>query len=100
MSILIVVMAGLLPLLIAPGLVFHYDITPRVAALALIAVIALARPAAAGELAALGNRRSGRWLCAVAMGILANSRRDPALLPCTDANHQIVDGAEELDLTE
>jgi hypothetical protein len=60
-------MAGLLPLLIAPGLLFHYDITPGIAALALIAVIALGRPAAAGELAALWNRRSGRWLCAVAL---------------------------------
>jgi O-antigen ligase len=66
MSILFAAMAGLLPLLIAPGILFHYDITPRIAVLMLIAVIALLRPAAAEELAALTNRRTGRWLCALA----------------------------------
>ena len=68
MSILLAVMAGLLPLLIAPGILFHYDITPRIVVLALIAVIALTRSAAvAGGIAALWNRRSGRWLCAIAV---------------------------------
>ena len=68
MSILLAMMAGLLPLLIAPGILFHYDITPRIAALTLIAVIALTRPVAvAEELGALLNRRSGRWLCVIAI---------------------------------
>jgi hypothetical protein len=51
MSILLVALAGLLPLLIAPGLLFHYDITPRIAALALVAAVALTRPSpSAGNL--------------------------------------------------
>jgi O-antigen ligase len=69
MSILLALMAGILPLLIAPGLLFHYNVTPRIAALALIAVVFLARPGAVTrELAALLNRASGRWLCGIALG--------------------------------
>jgi O-antigen ligase len=66
MPILLALMAGLLPLLIAPGILFHYDITPRIVVLALIAVIALTRPVAvASGIGALWNRRSGRWMCAI-----------------------------------
>jgi hypothetical protein len=32
------------------------------------------------------------------VAVLADSRRDIALLPRPDANHQIVDGSEKLDL--
>jgi O-antigen ligase len=67
MSILLAMLAGVLPLLIAPGILFHYDITPRIVALALTTTIALARPGVvAAGLAALANRRTGRWLCVIA----------------------------------
>jgi O-antigen ligase len=67
MPILLAVLAGLLPLLITPGLLFHYDITPRVAMLALIVAIASMRATdVARGVSALLSRRAGRWLCAVA----------------------------------
>jgi O-antigen ligase len=64
---LVLVLAGLIPLLITPGILFHYDITPKIIVLVFAAAIALMRPAAVGGgLAALWNRRSGRWFCGVA----------------------------------
>ena len=64
---LLLVLAGLIPLLITPGILFHYDITPKIIALVFAAAIALMRPAAVADgVAALWNRRSGRWLCGVA----------------------------------
>ena len=43
---------------------------------------------------------SGRaaGVCAAAVAVLADSRRDPALLRWPDTNHQGLDGAEKLDL--
>ncbi len=57
-----------LPLLLLPGIVFHYETTPKIALLALFVAIILARPRAiANLLPALWNRRSGRWLCILAV---------------------------------
>src|SRR5579863_2672621 len=53
-----------LPLLILPGVLFHYETTPKIALLALFVAIVLARPRAiASTISALWTRRSGRWLC-------------------------------------
>jgi O-antigen ligase len=57
-----------LPLVILPGILFHYDTTPKIALLALVVAIFLVRPGAiAKTIPALWNRRSGRWLSVVAM---------------------------------
>ena len=53
-----------LPLLIVPGVLFHYDTTPKIALLALATAIALIGYRSTTEgVSALWNRRSGRWLC-------------------------------------
>ncbi len=68
MSILLAMLAGVLPLLIAPGILFHYDIVPRVAGLALIVAVALMRTVTVTDgIASLWNRRSGRWLCVISV---------------------------------
>ena len=58
MGILLAALAGLVPLFISPGVLFHYDVTPRIAAIAMIAAIGLMRsgPLAAG-IGALRSRR-------------------------------------------
>lgn len=67
MSILLPALVFLLPLLILPGFLFHYDITPKVVllSLAVAACCALPRQIAHG-VAALWNKRSGRWFCLLA----------------------------------
>jgi O-antigen ligase len=53
----------LVPLLITPRLLFHYDVTPKIIVLnILVAAGCIARPC----VAALWRRKSGRWLCGVA----------------------------------
>ncbi|HEX4137216.1 MAG TPA: O-antigen ligase family protein [Bryobacteraceae bacterium] len=67
MSILLPALVFLLPVLITPGLLFHYDVTPKVTILSLLVAGCLAFPGAISSgIAALWSRRSGRWLCALA----------------------------------
>jgi O-antigen ligase len=67
MAFLLPALALLLPLLITPGLLFHFDITPKIVILSLMVAGCLALPGEiSAGLAALWNRRSGRWLCALA----------------------------------
>ena len=56
-------MAALLPLAIMPGVVFHYDITPKIVLLAIAASIVLASSRGAiASIARLVKTKSGRWL--------------------------------------
>src|SRR5689334_20546644 len=67
MGILLPLLTALLPLLITPGLLFHYDITPKIAVLVLGAGLALARPRiVTGDLGSLLARPIGRWFCGIA----------------------------------
>jgi O-antigen ligase len=67
MAILLPLLVFLLPLLIAPGILFHYDITPKIVILCLTVAVCLALPRQIAEgLAALWNRKGGRWLCVLA----------------------------------
>jgi O-antigen ligase len=67
MAILLPTLVLLLPLLITPGILFHYDITPKIVILSLMVAVCLALPGEISTgLAALWNRKSGRWLCALA----------------------------------
>jgi hypothetical protein len=67
MAFLLPALVVLLPLLITPGILFHYDITPKIITLVLITAACLALPGeAAHGLAELWRRRTGRWLCALA----------------------------------
>jgi len=67
MAILLPALALLLPLLITPGILFHYDITPKIIILSLMVAVCLGLPGQISTgLAALRNRRSGRWLCILA----------------------------------
>src|SRR5579863_155129 len=64
MAFLLPVLIGLVPLFIAPGVLFHYDIIPRIVLLSLGMAVALCRPVEiAGGIAALRARANGRWLC-------------------------------------
>ena len=49
MSILVWLLTCLIPVVIAPGILFHYDITPKIAILALAAAMALASPRAVAD---------------------------------------------------
>jgi hypothetical protein len=67
MAILLPALALLLPLLITPGILFHYDITPKIIILSLMVAVCLGLPGQISTgLVALWNRKSGRWLCALA----------------------------------
>jgi O-antigen ligase len=60
-----------LPLLILPGLLFHYDTTPKIALLAAATAIALIGYRSTAEgVSALWNRKSGRWLCILGLAQL------------------------------
>src|ERR1700733_1331569 len=67
MAILLPALVLLLPLLITPGILFHYDITPKIVILSLVVAgcLAMPRQISAG-IAELWRRKSGRWLCALA----------------------------------
>ncbi len=68
MSILVWLLTCLIPVVIAPGILFHYDITPKIAILALAAAMALASPRAVADRATvLWKSGSGRWLCVLAL---------------------------------
>ncbi len=67
MAFLLPALVALLPLLITPGILFHYDITPKIIILVLITAACLALPGeAAAGLAELWRRKTGRWLCGLA----------------------------------
>jgi hypothetical protein len=67
MSVVLPLLVGLIPLLILPGILFHYDITPKVATLALMMAAGLALPGQiAIGVAELARRKSGRWLLILA----------------------------------
>ncbi len=68
----LVVLAGVVPLLITPGLLFHYETTPKIAVIAVVGGIGLLRSRSlARGLSALWNRRSGRWLCVLVLAQMA-----------------------------
>ncbi len=71
--LLVFLLAGVLvPLLITPGLLFHFDTTPKVIVLAFAAAIALVRfRKGPGEIAALWSRKWGRWMTIAAFAQLA-----------------------------
>lgn len=67
MAILLPAIVLLLPLLILPGVLFHYDITPKIVVLCLgVAACLLLPKQTADDIAALWTRRTGRWLCYLA----------------------------------
>ena len=67
MAFLLPALVVLLPLLITPGLLFHYDITPKIVILVLITAACLALPGETAQgLAELWRRKTGRWLCLLA----------------------------------
>jgi O-antigen ligase len=67
MAILLPMLVLLLPLLITPGILFHYDITPKIIILSLLVAGCFALPGQISRgIAALWTRKSGRWLCALA----------------------------------
>ncbi len=60
--------AGLLPLMMAPGLLFHYDSTPRILLLAMATAVALLNaPRTGNALSQLWTRRTGRMLAGLAL---------------------------------
>src|SRR5947209_6285719 len=69
MLLVYVLAAVIVPLILTPaGLLFHFDIAPKVIVLALAAAIPLMRfRSMPVELAALWARRSGRWLIILAV---------------------------------
>ena len=68
MSFLLPALVASLPLLITPGLLFHYDSLPKIALLVFaIAAALLVQPIRVSQqIAALWRQKSGRWLCIVA----------------------------------
>lgn len=68
MGFLLPALVALLPLLITPGVLFHYDIAPKIVVLAIITAACLALPGeTARDLAELWRRKTGRWLCGLAV---------------------------------
>jgi O-antigen ligase len=67
MGILLSALIFVLPLLILPGVLFHYDVTPKILILSFCVAASLlfAKQTAEG-IAALWARRTGRWLCLLA----------------------------------
>ena len=67
MALLLAALVFLVPLLIAPGVLFHYDITPKIVILSLLTAgcAALSRQVSEG-ISALWRKKSGRWLCGLA----------------------------------
>ncbi|HVY92856.1 MAG TPA: hypothetical protein VHA14_08905, partial [Bryobacteraceae bacterium] len=59
--------AAAVPLAITPGLLFHFDIAPKIILLAIAAAVGLARIRSfPGEITGLWARREGRWLILLA----------------------------------
>jgi O-antigen ligase len=67
MAFLLPALVALLPLLITPGILFHYDITPKIIILVVITAACLGLPGeTARGIAELWRRKTGRWLCVLA----------------------------------
>jgi O-antigen ligase len=67
MALPLAALALLVPLLIAPGVLFHYDITPKIVILSLLTAGFVALPRQVSEgVAALWRKRAGRRLCGLA----------------------------------
>jgi O-antigen ligase len=67
MAFLLPALVALLPLIITPGILFHYDITPKIIILVLVTAACLALPGETAQgLAELWGRKTGRWLCGLA----------------------------------
>jgi O-antigen ligase len=67
MSFLLPALVALIPLLMTPGLLFHYDSLPKVAILVLAMSIALMRPGrVARDLEELWRSKTGKCLCLLA----------------------------------
>ena len=67
MGLLLPALVALIPLLMTPGLLFHYDSLPKVVLLVLAMSVALLRPGrVARDVAELCQVRSGKWLCGLA----------------------------------
>ncbi|HWF08430.1 MAG TPA: O-antigen ligase family protein [Bryobacteraceae bacterium] len=72
MAILLTALVFLLPLLITPGLQFHYDVTPKVIVLWLgVAGCAIFPQQMSQAIASLWSRPAGRWLCWLAAAQIA-----------------------------
>jgi O-antigen ligase len=72
MAFLLPALVALLPLLITPGILFHYDITPKIVILSVITAGCLALPGETSRgIAELWRRKSGRWLCGLATAQVA-----------------------------
>jgi O-antigen ligase len=68
MGFLLPFLVALIPLLITPGLLFHYDSLPKVALLVLIVALALLRPnRIARDVDVLWRTRAGKQLCVLAI---------------------------------
>src|SRR4051812_24652179 len=69
MMLVYLLAAAVVPLVITPaGLLFHFDIAPKIIVLAIAAALALVRfRSVPAEMAALWSRRSGRWLALLAV---------------------------------
>ncbi len=66
MHVLIPLTAALVPLIMSPGLLFHFDITPKVLVLLIAVSAILLRPAALREnLANLHTTSYGKWFSAL-----------------------------------
>jgi O-antigen ligase len=70
MVVLLAVLGAVLPILIAPGLFFHYDATPKLILLILVTAASLLRPPRqiGADVASLWSRRSGRTLILLCAG--------------------------------
>ena len=69
MGFLLPLLVALIPLLITPGLLFHYDSLPKVALLVLIVALALLRPnCVARDVAVLWSTKAGKCLCVLSLG--------------------------------
>src|SRR4051812_12160418 len=66
MHVLVPLTAALVPLIMSPGLLFHFDITPKVALLLIAVSAILVRPAALQEnLASVLSTSYGKWFSAI-----------------------------------
>jgi O-antigen ligase len=68
MAVILIALAGLLPLLLTPGILFHYDVTPKNLLLCVALAAALLRfRSVPSEVEALWRRKHGRMLTGLAV---------------------------------
>ena len=74
MDLILPALVMLLPLLITPGLLFHYDSVPKIVLLALAMAIVIANPRVLRARAAeLWRTDLGKWLCILAIAQIAST---------------------------